>query len=93
MAVKIERKYVLTKIAAGDYLLPSNDGKTIWRIMRYEDGPSYSLDWPKDRMVWGAWSWRGDLDRVDPDAWDMWACGSQWCDTRQQAIDEALSMA
>lgn len=44
-----ERKYAMTRIATGDYLLPSNDARTIWRIERYTDGPSLGLDWPR---VW-----------------------------------------
>jgi hypothetical protein len=29
-----ERRYTLTKVEAGDYLLPSNDGRSLWRIKR-----------------------------------------------------------
>jgi len=42
------RKYVMTRIDKGDYLLPSNDGETLWRIRQYMDGPSWGLlDWPR----------------------------------------------
>lgn len=94
-----QRKFALTRLAAGDYLLPSNDKTTIWRIRRYEDGPSHGLeDWPRDRQVWGVWKWRGvcwggtvnerlfdDLD--NPDQWDLVA---STIDTRGEAIDEAM---
>ena len=34
-----ERKYALTRVTSGDYIVPSNDGATLWRISRYtEDG-------------------------------------------------------
>lgn len=33
------RRYTMTRLAAGDYLWPSNDGGTLWRAQRYyEDG-------------------------------------------------------
>lgn len=37
------RKYAMTRLAAGDYLLPSNDGRTLWRLERYEDGAAHGL--------------------------------------------------
>jgi hypothetical protein len=87
------RKYALTKIAVGDYLLPSNSGKTIWRIRRYEDGPSHGLeDWPRDRKVWGIWRWDkptgvGSLDTGD---WSRWEFYEGLLDTRADAIEAAL---
>jgi hypothetical protein len=89
----IERKYALTKVAAGDYLLPSNDAQTIWRLVRYEDGPSHGLaDWPRDRPVWAAYRWTGPLGAVDAgiDAWDRWELQESSCETRADAIQAAL---
>jgi hypothetical protein len=38
------RKYAMTRIAKGDYLLPSNDAQTLWRIYTYEeDGSAIGL--------------------------------------------------
>jgi len=35
----LERKYQMTRLRKGDYLLPSNDAETLWRIATYqEDG-------------------------------------------------------
>ena len=96
------RAYSLIRIRAGDYLLPSNDGATLWRIRRYEDGPSYGLDdWPRDRLFWGAWryvgrvAWRDGLtadqldDLLDADAWD--GPEGDYLTTRSAAIAAALA--
>jgi hypothetical protein len=88
----IERRYVLTKLRAGDYLLPANDGNTLWRIARYtEDG---SAEWPDGTPVrgefWGAWRWRGTMaDRIEPEwyEWELWAQGYG---TRAEAMAHAL---
>ena len=92
----VERKYVLTKVAAGDYLLPSNDGQTIFRLRRYEDGPSHGLeDWPRDREFWGVWKWTGLVTRYgpapDPDQWD-WEFQEGLMDKRGEAIDAAMRL-
>ena len=93
----IERVYALHRIAADDYLLPSNDGLTIWRIARYTDGPSGGLtDWPRDREVWGLWRWRQPHLVASPshlanvDDWNEWEFVDGLFDTRAAAIDEAL---
>lgn len=89
-----DRKYAMTKIAAGDYLLPSNDGTVLWRIALYEDGPSHGLDdWPRDIMLWGAWKWRGQLPAtrtIDTENWAEWDLCAQGFDSRAAAIDAAL---
>lgn len=93
---KPERKYALTRITAGDYLLPSNDRSTLWRIRRYTDGPSLGLEIPKDREFWGCWAWKGPVDggvAIDPDAWERWEMVCDFCDTRQQAINDALRLS
>jgi hypothetical protein len=88
-----ERKYTLTKVAAGDYLLPANDAKTVWRIMVYEDGPSHGVEsMAADRMFWGIWKWRGDPHCIDIAAMDRWEMVDSTYETRQQAIDAALKM-
>ena len=89
----MERKYALTKVAAGDYLLPSNDGLTIWRIAKYEDGPSKGLDIPRDRTFWGVWLWSGVYETavyVDTEAWDRWEMCEAGLDSRAEAIQSAL---
>lgn len=95
MTATIERKYALTKLASGDYLLPSNDGLTVWRIARYTDGPSFGLeDWPRDRELWRYCKWdrQGHPASVeDIDDWDRWTEVGIGYDTRREAIEAALS--
>lgn len=91
-----ERKYALTRVVAGDYLLPSNDAQTIWRIHRYIEGPSTGIDHlSRDRMVWGVWKWIGAnttegtcVDTTDWDRWEAWDL-SMYA-TRSEAIAAAL---
>ena len=93
MPETVERKYALTKLKPGDYLLPSNDGKTIWRIARYTEGPSTGIDsWPRDREVWGIWKWAATerLPYVDTRRWDAWEMVDSMYHTRAQAIAVAL---
>jgi hypothetical protein len=89
-----ERKYALTKVASGDYLLPSNDGKSLWRIRVYTEGPSSGLeDWPADRDVWGVWKWTEMVcpgsyaDTENESEWDFW---EGLYETRKSAINAAL---
>lgn len=93
-----ERKYMLTRLAPGDYLLPSNNGERIFRIARYIDGPSLGLeDMPRDREFWGIWETDllngtyGLLDRkvIDTD-WSKWEMYTGCFDTRREAIDAVL---
>jgi hypothetical protein len=91
--VSTDRKYALSRIAAGDYLLPSNDGQTIWRIARYQDGPSSGLDLPRDRTYWGVWRWTGRValaHYVDIEDWDQWDFHDGFHQTRAEAMRVAL---
>lgn len=93
-AAAIGRKYALTKITSGDYLLPSNNAETIWRIQRYEDGPSHGLvDWPHDRRFWRVLQWDGPFGMgvfVNVDNMDRWEEYATMYGTRREAIDAAL---
>ena len=86
----VERKYALTKIAPGDWLLPGNDGESMYRLVTYDDGPSNGLDIPKDRTFWAVHRW---ADHIDPDAiidlqrWSMWELVVGSLDTRRDAIE------
>lgn len=57
-----ERKYALTRLAPGDYLCASNDGKTLWRFERYEDGAVYGLVVDFDRRPY----WRASSTPMPP---------------------------
>lgn len=91
-----ERKFVLSKVAAGDYLLPSNDGERLYRITRYVDGPSFGLEFiTADRDFWRVRKWKHELDAWDWEPNPLWE--DNWTevafhfDTRREAIDCALS--
>lgn len=98
------RKYRMTRITSGDYLLPSNDLRTLWRIFRYtEHGDASWVDSDGDEhVIRGEWwacaryerRFHGKLDIVqDPDFFEW---GSHWLHwsgpfaTRQEAVDEAI---
>lgn len=80
--------------------MPSNDGETLWRIAVYHDGPSFGLDWPRDRKFWGAWRydgrvrWREGLSDAQAEAlldWGDWdGPEGLYLTTRREAIDAAL---
>lgn len=84
-----ERKYTLTKLAAGDYVMPSNDGRTLWRLVfaREENGGSWLIM---------HWLGRGSLEAIpreellDEMLWETW--DSEY-ETRREAIDKALQAA
>lgn len=90
-----ERKYALTKVGPGDYLLPSNDHCIVWRIARYEDGPASGLDLPRNQSFWGVWRWHQDVSmggHVDTGSWDRWELWSGLHASRAAAIDDAMRM-
>jgi hypothetical protein len=88
--MKTERLYALTRIDKGDYLLPSNDGKTLWRIYSYPElegraGTSWGyakyIDGGPERFT------RSDDDLAD---WGYWETYADSFPSRQAAIDDAL---
>jgi len=90
-----ERRYAMTRLAAGDYLLPGNDRVTLFRLATYEDGPSHGLDDSyADRTYWGAWRWnikhRWPETVDDLDNWGNWDMVAALCMTRHDAIAAAL---
>jgi len=91
------RKHALHKLAAGDYLLLSNDGRTLWRVQRYTDGPSAGLaDWPRDLTFWRVLRWPrvlskdAKLDEYDLDDLSRWHEVTSMLRTRRDAIDATL---
>lgn len=104
MSTTVERHYQMTRISAGDYIFPSNDGQKLWRVARYfEDG---SLETSDGRIIRGTF-WRcakfhGSLDRADrlmqrdPDeflSWENWYEWDTLIPTRAEAIRSALREA
>lgn len=91
------RKYALTRIGKGDYLLPSNDGTRLWRIYSYEEDGS--AEWSDGTKIKGTFwacarhvdplpSIRHTVDWLDwTNDWEPWAMIQR---TRQDAIAEAL---
>jgi hypothetical protein len=98
---RVERRYALTKARPGDYLLLSNDGRTMWRLTRYQDGPSYGLDdWPRDRWFWQAARWPEPITpetklskQYDIGDLSRWYVTDQMLATREEAIQCALAPA
>jgi hypothetical protein len=91
------RHYAMSRVRAGDYILPANDAKTLWRISRYEDGPTNGLDLPRDRMFWGCWKWSYPIEDwnavADPLSWEHWDYQEGLLATRAEAVEAALSMS
>lgn len=101
MSAVQERKYAMTRVRAGDYLLPSNDGKTLWRIASYhEDG---SAEWQDERgqwhkvvgTFWQTAKYRHGVPRVgllDEDFldWNEWHTWETNLRTRKEAVEAAL---
>lgn len=85
-----ERKHRLRKLAAGDYLLLSNDAETCWRIARYEDSSGWLRGEP-----WGLWKWPVPVvfgkTGIEVDSLDAWEFIAGQHATRQAAIDAALA--
>lgn len=99
------RKWSMKRIGKGDYLLPSNDLATWWRIHRYvEDG---SLQQGNRTGGWTTvrgyrWAlYRAPTSRItqivsegndpfDLDHWDSWEHYSAPYDTRTEAVADAL---
>lgn len=72
MSAQPEQKYAMTRVQAGDYLLPSNDGKTLWRLSTYdEDGSAYWVDRSSGKETkvvgkfWSAWRFNGTIDEAE----------------------------
>lgn len=82
------RYYSMTKIGAGDWLVPSNDRATVYRITSYEDGRAYGLD--RGPEVVTRWHVRradaGAHAVGDPRDWD-WSDVEQGYWSRKEALD------
>ena len=100
-----DRKYRMIRVGAGDYLLPSNDKVTLWRIYSYEEDGSaeYQDSRGKWRTVTGTFWATAKFARPftpdtladdlpdDPTDWEHWETWDVGHRTRQSAIDAALN--
>lgn len=94
-----ERKYALRKLSQGDYLLPSNDRHTFWRICIGEEANENDVG--KPHRIWELWRWIGTPDPEavalsiveDHSSWtNHWECCSFGLPTRADAIKEAMRL-
>jgi len=89
----MEKHYRSIRISQGDYIQPSNDGKTLWRVFTYgEDG---SLEGWKgtfwatakyDRPFHNNGEWM-DEDFLEWSSWLHWAGPYR---TKREAVEDAL---
>lgn len=95
-----ERKYQMTRIGPGDYLLPSNDATVVWRLQKYEerDGTLSTFDGKViDGDFWRVLRWHRSFCHIfrhlDDDALDDHSQWEEWdslLPTRAAAIASAL---
>jgi hypothetical protein len=53
----------MTRLRRGDYLLPSNDGATLWRLTSYVEGDGLAADDPKSADYGERLAELGDISR------------------------------
>lgn len=101
MTATVERRFALRRLAQGDYLLLSNDERTLWRIKTYdEDGTAENEDGPVLGRFWGVWrfnrfDWKVMMIHDLADAvedWDQWTMVDMGYRTRREATASALRL-
>lgn len=90
-----KRAHTLVRIRVGDYLLLSNDGRTLWRLSTYEeDGSAVRGDGSEVvGKFWGLWRYRRDVSRgmtvsADWSDFEMW---DSLLRRRKDAVQAALA--
>jgi hypothetical protein len=90
-----QRKYTMMKgQGAGDWLLPGNDGKTLWRLSKEDNALNgVEADWGP----WCLWRWHRTIGKlgIDMDAlgdWSQWDLEEQGHLSRENAIRAALKL-
>lgn len=97
----MDRKYQMTRLRKGDYLLPSNDGGTLWRLATYEEDGG-AENWQGRTITgtyWALWKWDGGFPTgdqlaasIEANDWTRWQFWAGPLSSRQSAIVEALQV-
>lgn len=106
MAQDTQRRYALTRVRAGDYIVPSNDGTQLWRISSYDEtGLGERLDsngkWhPITGTFWQTAKFELTVEQMHarwgddlPDDfldWDRWQFWAGGYRSRRDALADAL---
>lgn len=94
----MDRKFAMRRLKRGDYLLPSNDERTIWRIATYTEEGSLehvAQDGTSRKVVgtfWGVWRYIG-RGPVDPNEWNDFDMFDGLLNSRAEAIQTALKVS
>lgn len=79
---KPEPKYAMTRLAKGDWLLPDNNGVTLWRICRGQPSEGWEL-----------WKWVHRIGENMPapsPEWADWEFVQGYHETRAEAVRESM---
>ena len=89
-----KRIYKMTRLGKGDWLLPSNDAQTLWRICSYEEDGSADIT----GTFWNLWRWDGGFPTIDSLAgalemndWTMWELWDSGYRRRADVVNAALA--
>lgn len=91
-----KRKWQMVRLGAGDYLLPSNNRETLWRIRKYSERDGTLTRWNGtvvNNDFWMLSRWRYPLaDAAENDLTEdaLWIDVAFMLPTRQAAIDYAM---
>jgi hypothetical protein len=98
-----ERLWQMTRLGAGDYLLPSNDRQTLWRIRKYQERDGTLTRGDGSVVNGDFWSLHGWKHTTPPAEyqfdeyerltdWHNWAEVACMMPTRKACIDYALEL-
>lgn len=90
MTTETHRRFTLVKMSKGDYLLSSNDRRTLWRIYTYEEDGSLDSGWKGTYWAAARRPMPRENEIVDLESWNEWEFFSGPLETRADAISEAM---